>query len=234
MQCHHPQWRWGNNSCFYFPFGSGWGWITFYNVVNNCIYLVTTKIYIHIYTFWCISLSVIVSCSIFYIKFYVFFQYPPLHQSARYRAQQSTGRTSLWPVNQRKDPQNQPLNGKPSALKMFLGRFHQRRLKVCIITSLLLSFNEFIFVSSQKGFLSHQNAPSQRRLTGYYLCVAEDGVLSLFNISRETSGFYICTSKNRIGESVCNITLSVMPGKCLKWLIDMIDTLHKEQSLWTL
>lgn len=90
---------------------------------------------------------------------------------------------------------------------------------------MLLSFKEFIFVSSQKELLSHQNAPSQRRLTLYYLYVAEDGVLSLFNISRETSGFYICTSKNRIGESVCNITLSVMPGKCLMWLT---DTLHKE------
>uniref|UniRef100_A0A3Q3XCV8 Ig-like domain-containing protein n=1 Tax=Mola mola TaxID=94237 RepID=A0A3Q3XCV8_MOLML len=39
-----------------------------------------------------------------------------------------------------------------------------------------------------------------------------DGVLSLFNISIETSGFYICTSTNRIGSASCNLTLAVMPG----------------------
>ncbi|XP_038576873.1 V-set and immunoglobulin domain-containing protein 2 [Micropterus salmoides] len=39
-----------------------------------------------------------------------------------------------------------------------------------------------------------------------------DGALSLFNISREMSGFYICTSTNRIGSASCNITLAVMPG----------------------
>ncbi|XP_068429087.1 cell surface A33 antigen-like [Clinocottus analis] len=39
----------------------------------------------------------------------------------------------------------------------------------------------------------------------------KDGALSLFNISRETSGFYICTSANRIGSNSCNFTLSVTP-----------------------
>ncbi|XP_029955126.1 cell surface A33 antigen-like [Salarias fasciatus] len=33
----------------------------------------------------------------------------------------------------------------------------------------------------------------------------------LLNISRETSGFYICTSKNKIRSASCNITLAVMP-----------------------
>uniref|UniRef100_A0A671WZ22 Ig-like domain-containing protein n=1 Tax=Sparus aurata TaxID=8175 RepID=A0A671WZ22_SPAAU len=37
------------------------------------------------------------------------------------------------------------------------------------------------------------------------------GILSLFNISRETSGFYICTSSNKIRSATCNLTLSVMP-----------------------
>ncbi|XP_040913689.1 cell surface A33 antigen-like [Toxotes jaculatrix] len=39
-----------------------------------------------------------------------------------------------------------------------------------------------------------------------------DGVLSLFNISRETSGFFICTSTNRMGSASCNFTLAVMPS----------------------
>ncbi|XP_035532690.1 cell surface A33 antigen-like [Morone saxatilis] len=39
----------------------------------------------------------------------------------------------------------------------------------------------------------------------------KDGVLSLFNISREMSGFFICTSTNRVGSASCNLTLAVMP-----------------------
>uniref|UniRef100_A0A8C4I2T8 Glycoprotein A33 n=1 Tax=Dicentrarchus labrax TaxID=13489 RepID=A0A8C4I2T8_DICLA len=35
--------------------------------------------------------------------------------------------------------------------------------------------------------------------------------LSLFNISREMSGFYICTSTNEVGSASCNLTLAVMP-----------------------
>ncbi|TNN60894.1 Cell surface A33 antigen [Liparis tanakae] len=38
-----------------------------------------------------------------------------------------------------------------------------------------------------------------------------DGVLSLFNVSRETSGFFICTSSNRIGSNSYNFTLAVTP-----------------------
>nr|XP_040058470.1 cell surface A33 antigen-like [Gasterosteus aculeatus aculeatus] len=40
----------------------------------------------------------------------------------------------------------------------------------------------------------------------------KDGALSLFNISTDTSGFYTCTSTNRIGSSSCNLTLAVTPG----------------------
>ncbi|XP_035030914.2 cell surface A33 antigen-like [Hippoglossus stenolepis] len=40
----------------------------------------------------------------------------------------------------------------------------------------------------------------------------KDGVLSLFNISRGMSGFYTCTSTNRVGSASCNFTLSVTPG----------------------
>lgn len=41
--------------------------------------------------------------------------------------------------------------------------------------------------------------------------VQKDGVLSLFNITRDTSGFFICTSTNRIASASCNYTLAVMP-----------------------
>ncbi|XP_037611719.1 cell surface A33 antigen-like [Sebastes umbrosus] len=37
------------------------------------------------------------------------------------------------------------------------------------------------------------------------------GVMSLFNITKETSGYYTCTSSNKIRSAKCNITLSVMP-----------------------
>uniref|UniRef100_A0A3P8UB03 Ig-like domain-containing protein n=1 Tax=Amphiprion percula TaxID=161767 RepID=A0A3P8UB03_AMPPE len=37
------------------------------------------------------------------------------------------------------------------------------------------------------------------------------GVLSLFNISKDTSGYYTCTSSNKIRSATCNITLTVMP-----------------------
>uniref|UniRef100_A0A3P8SD80 Ig-like domain-containing protein n=1 Tax=Amphiprion percula TaxID=161767 RepID=A0A3P8SD80_AMPPE len=39
----------------------------------------------------------------------------------------------------------------------------------------------------------------------------KDGALSLFNITRETSGFFVCTSENRIGSASCNLTLVVEP-----------------------
>ncbi|KAL2081515.1 hypothetical protein ACEWY4_023368 [Coilia grayii] len=38
-----------------------------------------------------------------------------------------------------------------------------------------------------------------------------NGVLSLFNVSRETSGYYVCTSTNKIRSASYNMTLSVMP-----------------------
>uniref|UniRef100_H3D8Q8 Ig-like domain-containing protein n=1 Tax=Tetraodon nigroviridis TaxID=99883 RepID=H3D8Q8_TETNG len=40
----------------------------------------------------------------------------------------------------------------------------------------------------------------------------KDGVLSLFNISRETSGFFVCTSTNEMGSEKCNLTLAVLPA----------------------
>lgn len=47
-------------------------------------------------------------------------------------------------------------------------------------------------------------------------------ILSLYNISKETSGFYICTSSNKISSATCNITLAVMPPSMVwRW-----PTLH--------
>ncbi|XP_051982425.1 glycoprotein A33 (transmembrane), paralog a [Xyrauchen texanus] len=39
----------------------------------------------------------------------------------------------------------------------------------------------------------------------------QNGVLSLYNVSQDTSGFYICTSTNEIRSAKCNLTLAVMP-----------------------
>ncbi|KAM5182314.1 cell surface A33 antigen [Mantella aurantiaca] len=41
--------------------------------------------------------------------------------------------------------------------------------------------------------------------------VTDGGSLTLKNISMETSGFFICTSTNKIGSDSCNLTLAVMP-----------------------
>ncbi|KAJ0001679.1 hypothetical protein NQD34_001475 [Periophthalmus magnuspinnatus] len=41
------------------------------------------------------------------------------------------------------------------------------------------------------------------------------GILSLYNISKDTSGFYICTSTNKIRSASCNLTLAVMPPSML-------------------
>ncbi|KAK7162357.1 hypothetical protein R3I94_004880 [Phoxinus phoxinus] len=38
-----------------------------------------------------------------------------------------------------------------------------------------------------------------------------NGVLSLYNITKETSGFFTCTSTNEIRSASCNLTLAVMP-----------------------
>ncbi|XP_028434963.1 cell surface A33 antigen-like [Perca flavescens] len=40
---------------------------------------------------------------------------------------------------------------------------------------------------------------------------AQGGILSLYNISKDTSGFFICTSTNKIGSASYNLTLAVMP-----------------------
>ncbi|XP_035018452.1 cell surface A33 antigen [Hippoglossus stenolepis] len=37
------------------------------------------------------------------------------------------------------------------------------------------------------------------------------GILSLYNITKDTSGIYTCTSRNKIRSATCNISLAVMP-----------------------
>lgn len=39
----------------------------------------------------------------------------------------------------------------------------------------------------------------------------KNGALTLYNITRETSGFFVCTSSNKIRSASCNLTLAVMP-----------------------
>ncbi|XP_063069580.1 cell surface A33 antigen [Engraulis encrasicolus] len=53
--------------------------------------------------------------------------------------------------------------------------------------------------------------PSNRPLNFPPRTTENNGVLSLFNVSRETSGYYICTSTNKIRSASYNMTLSVMP-----------------------
>uniref|UniRef100_A0A8D0B2Z7 Glycoprotein A33 n=1 Tax=Salvator merianae TaxID=96440 RepID=A0A8D0B2Z7_SALMN len=50
-----------------------------------------------------------------------------------------------------------------------------------------------------------QNQP--RRLIGTVM----SGTLMLKNISADTTGYYICVSKNSVGEDMCNITVAVTP-----------------------
>ncbi|XP_060923530.1 cell surface A33 antigen-like [Limanda limanda] len=37
------------------------------------------------------------------------------------------------------------------------------------------------------------------------------GILSMYNITKDTSGYFTCTSSNKIRSATCNITLAVMP-----------------------
>ncbi|XP_070759361.1 cell surface A33 antigen-like [Enoplosus armatus] len=41
--------------------------------------------------------------------------------------------------------------------------------------------------------------------------IDKGGILSLYNISKDASGYYICTSSNKIRSATCNITVAVMP-----------------------
>ncbi|XP_047456205.1 cell surface A33 antigen-like isoform X1 [Mugil cephalus] len=45
--------------------------------------------------------------------------------------------------------------------------------------------------------------------------IIKGGELSLFHISRETSGYYICTATNRIGSASYSYTLAVTPGSMM-------------------
>uniref|UniRef100_I3J5X4 Ig-like domain-containing protein n=1 Tax=Oreochromis niloticus TaxID=8128 RepID=I3J5X4_ORENI len=40
-----------------------------------------------------------------------------------------------------------------------------------------------------------------------------DGILSLYNISKGTSGLYVCTSQNKLNAATCNLTISLMPER---------------------
>lgn len=55
---------------------------------------------------------------------------------------------------------------------------------------------------------------------------SENGVLSLYNITAETSGFFICTSTNEIKSATCNLTLAVMPRKKSSFSLILIYSHH--------
>ncbi|NWJ05472.1 GPA33 protein, partial [Crypturellus undulatus] len=67
--------------------------------------------------------------------------------------------------------------------------------------------------------ISHEGSPAPTYAWQSYdvqnqlrpLQTAQGERLTLKNVSADTSGFYICTSTNRVGQESCNITLSVMP-----------------------
>uniref|UniRef100_A0A3P9BDV4 Cell surface A33 antigen n=2 Tax=Haplochromini TaxID=319058 RepID=A0A3P9BDV4_9CICH len=82
---------------------------------------------------------------------------------------------------------------------------------------------------SWKRYCEHnQPVPQDPQITD------KDGILSLYNISKDTSGFYICTSQNKLRAATCNLTLSLMPpsvnaittggiiGRVLAYLIFLI------------
>ncbi|XP_078264777.1 cell surface A33 antigen-like [Rhinoraja longicauda] len=56
---------------------------------------------------------------------------------------------------------------------------------------------------------SYSNINQPRQLP--QMSIQETDGLTLKNISAKTSGFFICTSKNKIRAASCNITLAVMP-----------------------
>ncbi|XP_025949138.1 cell surface A33 antigen isoform X2 [Dromaius novaehollandiae] len=70
--------------------------------------------------------------------------------------------------------------------------------------------------------ISHEGSPKPTYAWQSYdvqnqlrsLQTPEGEQLTLKNISADTSGFYICTSTNRVGKESCNITVSVMPPYC--------------------
>ncbi|XP_025939216.1 cell surface A33 antigen [Apteryx mantelli] len=67
--------------------------------------------------------------------------------------------------------------------------------------------------------ISHEGSPKPTYAWQSYdvqnqlrsLQTPEGEQLTLKNVSADTSGFYICTSSNRVGKESCNITVSVVP-----------------------
>lgn len=151
-------------------------------------------------------------------KLFVSFQWLLLYQSASCKEQQSIGTTSPWPACLRRDRLNLPMNGRATVWKTVPDNFHLRQLKVCYnyacvtLTNLGKLLNSLLYQSWSKALV----LLCCLRTVLSHIChyVAEDGSLSLFNISRETSGFFICTSKNRVGSGSCNFTLAVVPSEC--------------------
>lgn len=132
MQCQDPQWRWGNNSCQYFPFGLGWELTTHILYVYRsvcCEWLYSNVVSMLLFLqFSCHK--VILTVTVF-----VLLQNLPRRPSAGFREKQSIGKMSPSPACLSKDPQNLPISGRATLWKADSVYFHQRQLKVCISTT---------------------------------------------------------------------------------------------------
>ncbi len=75
----------------------------------------------------------------------------------------------------------------------------------------LQNFNSFASICGTD--LTPYKPPSPASRTSVCPSLSVKGVLSLLNISIDTSGYYICTSANEIKSATCNVTLRVNPRK---------------------
>lgn len=177
------------------------------SIVCNCIPCTTITTLIVLIIRWLIMFILFV------------FQLLPLSPSAGSREKQNIGRTSPSPACPSRDPQSPPTNGRATVWKTDPDNFHLRQLRVRI-PIIRLSLKKISLAEFKVLFISIyvKNHKMAHHLFCRWRCVTEDGALSLFNISREMSGFFICTSTNRIDSAKCNLTLAVMPGECLTWI----------------
>ncbi|XP_036413186.1 cell surface A33 antigen-like [Colossoma macropomum] len=49
--------------------------------------------------------------------------------------------------------------------------------------------------------------------------IDENGVLSLYDISMENTGYYVCTSTNKVGSQACIMTLDLKPYPINSWCV---------------
>ncbi|XP_054830839.1 cell surface A33 antigen [Eublepharis macularius] len=84
-----------------------------------------------------------------------------------------------------------------------------------IIGTAVYGHNINLTCSSQEGSpkpqYSWQRFDVQNQQKELTRAVASGGILTLKNVSADTSGYYICTSTNSVGQKSCNMTVSISP-----------------------